>query len=438
MKPHQSIRIITLGCAKNMVDSEVLMGQLKVNNIKVLRENDKGHAHTVVINTCGFINDAREESIDTILGYIEEKKKGRIKNVFVMGCLSERFREPLLKEIPEVDEYFGVHDIAKIVERMGAEFRQNLVGDRMLTTPNHYAYLKIAEGCNRSCSFCAIPGIRGQHISKSMEDIVLEATKLAKQGVKEILLISQDLTYYGLDLYKKQMLPELVEKLSDLKLFDWIRLHYLYPTTLPSGLIDTIASRPDVCNYIDIPLQHINNRILKSMKRGVTAGETRKLISQFRQRLPEMAIRTAFIVGYPGETEDEFNELKQFIKETRFDRVGVFTYSHEEDTAAFRLKDDIPEKAKLARASELMEIQEEISRDLNALKVGKTFKVLIDRQEGEYFVGRTEFDSPEIDNEVLINVSANLKIGDFCTVKITGADAFDLYGCLTDNHSLPL
>jgi len=432
MKPRKSIRVVTLGCAKNTVDSEVLMGQLKLNNIRVLRDGDKGHADTVVINTCGFINDAKEESIDTILGYIDQKKKGKIRDVFVMGCLSERFKGPLQVEIPEVDEYFGVHDLARVVERMGAEYRQNLLGERLLTTPTHYAYLKIAEGCNRSCSFCAIPGIRGPHISRTMEDILDEASGLAKQGVKELLLIAQDLTYYGVDLYQQQALPRLVEKLSDLGVFNWIRLHYLYPTTFPPGLIETIATHPDVCNYIDIPLQHISDRILKSMRRGVTGQETRELIHQFRTKLPDAAIRTAFIVGYPGETEDEFAELMDFVTETRFDRVGVFTYSHEQDTYAFGLADDIPEKVKHTRASQLMELQEEISRELNLGKVGKCFVVLLDRIEGEYFVGRTEYDSPEIDNEVLVKLSLKQKIGDFCEVKITGADSFDLFGCITE------
>ena len=431
MKPRQSIRVVTLGCAKNVVDSEVLMGQLKLNHIKVLRDQDEGHADTIVINTCGFINDAKEESIDTILGYIEEKRRGRVKDVYVMGCLAERFREPLMKEIPEVDEYFGVHDLANVVRKMGAEFRQNLLGDRVLSTPSHYAYLKIAEGCNRSCSFCAIPGIRGEHISRSIEDILDEARKLAAQGVKELLLISQDLTYYGLDLYGKQRLPELVEKLSSLGLFKWIRLHYLYPSTFPDHLLKVMASHNDVCRYIDIPLQHINNRILKSMRRGVNAEETRQLIRYFRSALPDVSIRTAFIVGYPGETEEEFEELLQFIVEERFDRVGVFTYSHEDDTHAFKLEDSVPESVKHERAARLMEIQEQISRELNQEKIGRVLTVLIDRQEGDYMVGRSEYDSPEIDNEVLIKDAGYLKIGEFCSVKIIEADEFDLYGSVT-------
>jgi len=426
--PRHTIRVVTLGCAKNTVDSEVLMGQLKLNNIRVLRDGEKGREDSVIINTCGFINDAKEESIETILGFINAKKKGKLKQVYVMGCLSERFKEPLMKEIPEVDEYFGVRDLSEIVKRMGASYRKDLLGERYLTTPNHYAYLKIAEGCDRSCSFCAIPGIRGKHISRPIEDIVDEAKKLAAQGVKELLLISQDLTYYGADLYKKQMLPELVTILSDLKQFTWIRLHYLFPTTFPDVLLDVMSSRADVCNYIDIPLQHISDRILKSMRRGVDKAGTYELMAKFRHHLPDAAVRAAFIVGYPGETEAEFEELKTFIRDTKFDRVGVFTYSHEEDTHAFGLTDDVPAEIKQRRAAEIMEIQQNISLELNQLKIGKSFKVLVDRMEGEYFVGRTEFDSPEVDNEVLINFATKLKIGEFYNIKITSADAFDLYG----------
>jgi len=334
----------------------------------------------------------------------------------------------LQNEIPEVDEYFGVRDLSEIVTKLGASYRKDLLGERYLTTPKHYAYLKIAEGCDRSCSFCAIPGIRGKHISRSIEDIIDEAKKLAAQGVKELLLISQDLTYYGVDLYKTQMLPELVTRLSDMKLFTWIRLHYLFPTTFPNELLDVMASRPDVCNYIDIPLQHISDRILKSMRRGVDKAGTYKLMAKFRQQLPDAAVRAAFIVGYPGETEEEFHELKTFIHDTKFDRVGVFTYSHEEDTYAFGLPDDIPAEVKQSRAAEIMEMQQNISLELNQLKIGKTFKVLVDRVEGDYFIGRTEFDSPEVDNEVLIKRSTKLKIGEFYSVKINEADDFDLYG----------
>ena len=426
--PRHTIRVVTLGCAKNTVDSEVLMGQLKLNNIRVLRDGEKGREDSVIINTCGFVNDAKEESIETILGFIEAKKQGKIKQVYVMGCLSERFKEPLQKEIPEVDQYFGVRDLSEIVQQMGASYRKDLLGERYLTTPNHYAYLKIAEGCDRSCSFCAIPGIRGKHISRPIEDILDEAKKLAAQGVKEVLLISQDLTYYGLDLYHKQMLPELVTDLSDMKLFTWIRLHYLFPTTFPDALLTVMASRPDVCNYVDIPLQHISDRLLKSMRRGVDKAGTYDLMKKFRQQLPEAAVRAAFIVGYPGETEEEFDELKTFISDSKFDRVGVFTYSHEEDTHAFGLTDDVPAEVKQSRASELMEMQQNISLELNQLKIGKSFKVVIDRVEGDFFVGRTEFDSPEVDNEVLIKYTTELKIGEFYNVKITGADSFDLFG----------
>jgi len=430
--PRHTIRVVTLGCAKNTVDSEVLMGQLKLNNIRVLRDGEKGRENSVIINTCGFINDAKEESIETILGFIESKKQGKLKEVYVMGCLSERFKEPLQKEIPEVDEYFGVRDLSEIVTRMGASYRKDLLGERLLTTPNHFAYLKIAEGCDRSCSFCAIPGIRGKHISRPIEDIVDEARKLSAQGVKELLLISQDLTYYGIDLYKRQALPELVRTLSDLKLFTWIRLHYLFPTTFPVELLGLMTERPDVCNYIDIPLQHISDRILKSMRRGVDKAGTLELMRKFRQELPGAAVRAAFIVGYPGETEEEFEELKSFIRETRFDRAGVFTYSHEEDTFAFGLEDNVPEEVKQQRAAEIMEIQQNISYELNQSKVGKTFLVLVDRKEGEYYIGRTEFDSPEVDNEVLINFATPLKPGGFYKVKITTADAFDLYGEVID------
>lgn len=428
MLPRRSIRVVTLGCAKNTVDSEKLMAQLKLNNIRVLADGDKGHAETVIINTCGFINDAKEESVDTILEYIQARKQGKVRDVFVMGCLSERYKKPLQAEIPEVDDYFGVNDLESVVRRVGADYRQNLIGERVLTTPSHYAYLKVAEGCNRHCSFCAIPGIRGPHISRPVEEILEEAKLLAAKGVKELLLISQDLTYFGIDTNKKQLLPELVERLSDLKLFSWIRLHYLYPAAFPDRLLDVIASRPDVCNYIDIPLQHINTRILASMRRGVNSEETIGLIGKFRESLPGAAIRTAFIVGYPGETEQEFSELKAFIAEQKFDRVGVFTYSHEEDTRAFKLADNIPDEVKQQRAAEIMELQQEISLNKNNLKVGKTFNVLIDRKEGEYFIGRTEYDSPEVDNEVLIKVAKNLKIGEFYRVKIEQAEEFDLYG----------
>lgn len=430
MKPTRTIKVVTLGCSKNLVDSEKLMAQLKAANIRVLSDNDTGRFDTIIINTCGFIHDAQEESIDTILSYIQQKQEGKIKEVYVAGCLSERFKKPLEKEIPEVDAYFGVNDIYDVLKKVGAEYRTQLTGERVLTTPSHYAYLKIAEGCNRRCSFCAIPSIRGKHISQPVENLLNEARLLANKGVKELILISQDLTYYGLDLGKKQMLPQLIEALSDLKLFEWIRLHYLYPSTFPEDLLRVMAERDDVCKYLDIPLQHVSDRILKSMQRGVTKKDTIDIVEKFRTQLPGAALRSSFIVGYPGETEAEFNELLDFVRDIEFDRVGVFTYSHENGTSAFKHKDDIPQEIKDERAALLMQLQEEISLKKLSSNVGKQFKVLIDRVEGEFFVGRTEFDSPEVDNEVLIPVSGNLKIGEFYQIKIESTEAFDMFGKL--------
>ncbi len=427
MIPRHTIRVVTLGCAKNTVDSEVLMGQLKLNNIKVLKEGEKGKADTVIINTCGFIHDAKEESIETILQYITQKEEGRLQHVFVMGCLSERYKKDLQKEIPEVDAYFGVNHISEIIHIIGGIYKKELIYERYITTPSHYAYLKIAEGCDRRCSFCAIPGIRGKHVSKPIEHIMQEAKSLSQKGVKELLLIAQDLTYYGLDIYKKQALPELVKQLSDAELFPWIRLHYLYPTTFPETLLSLIAERENICNYIDIPLQHVNSRILKSMHRGIDKKGTVDLIHKFRHYLPDAAIRTSFIVGYPNETEEEYMELLDFVKEMRFDRVGVFTYSPEENTPAFKLKDNVPEQVKQQRAAEIMQIQENISFELNQEKVGQTLDVLIDREEGEYYVGRTAYDSPEVDNEVLIKKEYKLQAGAFYKAKVISADSFDLY-----------
>lgn len=398
-----------------------------------MTDETAGKADSVVINTCGFIGDAKEESIDTILHYIKLKQQGKLKRVFVMGCLSERYKPSLISEIPEVDEYFGVNDLAGVIRALGAEYRDSLVGERYLTTPPHYAYLKIAEGCDRRCSFCAIPGIRGKHVSKPIEQVIKEAEMLADRGVKELLLISQDLTYYGADLYGKIALTELVRQLSDLNRFDWIRLHYTFPSGFPDDLIDLMRERANICNYIDIPLQHISDPVLKSMRRGINSADTRALIASMRERLPQAAIRTAFIVGYPGETEDNFNELKQFVEEAQFDRMGVFTYSHEEDTHAYSLIDDVPEDIKQARAAELMAVQQEISAKLNAKKIGSTLKVLIDRKEGNYYIGRSEFDSPEVDNEVLIEDGVVLEIGDFYSILITAADDFDLYGEIVRN-----
>jgi ribosomal protein S12 methylthiotransferase len=409
------------------------MGHLRSNNMQVMTDESAGKADTVVINTCGFIGDAKEESIDTILHYIRLKQEGKLKRLFVMGCLSERYKPSLISEIPEVDEYFGVNDLAGVIQALGAEYRESLVGERYLTTPSHYAYLKIAEGCDRRCSFCAIPGIRGKHVSKPVEQIVKEAEMLADRGVKELLLISQDLTFYGVDIYGKTALTDLVRKLSDLNRFDWIRLHYTFPSGFPDDLIDLMRERDNICNYIDIPLQHISDSILKSMHRGISGAETRALIAGIREKLPQAAIRTAFIVGYPGETEANFNELKQFVEEAQFDRMGVFTYSHEEDTYAFGLIDDVPEEVKQARAAELMAVQQQISAKLNTAKIGSTFKVLIDRKEGNYYIGRTEFDSPEVDNEVLIQDVEVLQIGTFYSILITAADDFDLNGEIVRN-----
>jgi ribosomal protein S12 methylthiotransferase len=428
-KEHHTIRMVTLGCSKNLYDSEVLLGHLKANKIRILKEHERGRADTVIINTCGFIGDARQESVETILAYIEKKREGVVRNVYVMGCLIERYRDSLMKEIPEIDAVFGVNDMAKILNSVGAEFRQNLISERVITTPPHYAYLKIAEGCNRICSFCAIPKIRGRHISRTIGDILDEARMLADKGVKELILISQDLTYYGLDLYEKKMLPDLVEKLSDLNLHEWIRLQYLHPATFTDRLLDVIAERENICNYIDIPLQHINDRILDSMHRGIDSLSTYKLLEKIRKKLPEAAIRSSFIVGYPGETQSEFNELISFIKNIEFDRVGVFTYSHEEDTDAFNLPDNVTTRVKHTREALLMEVQQEISLKHNQAKIGKEFKVLIDyAEDGDFLTGRTEFDSPEVDNEVTIQMEEAIRPGTFQKIKITDATEFDLIG----------
>ena len=426
---NKKINLISLGCSKNLVDSEVLMGQLKAANIEVLYEQPFDKAETVVINTCGFIKDAKQESIDTIFQAVDAKLAGFVKKIYVMGCLSQRYIDELKVEIPEVDGFFGVTDLPVILRTLGAEYHKELIGERMITTPSHTAYLKIAEGCDRKCSFCAIPLIRGGNISRTIEEIVKEGEHLASIGVKEISLIAQDLTYYGLDLYKERKLGELVNALSLIDGIEWIRLHYTYPAGFPMDLLDIIRENPKVCKYIDIPFQHINDALLQSMRRNITGEETRKLMESFRSKVPGLAIRTAFIVGYPGETEEAFSELKEFLIQSRFERAGVFTYSEEEGTKAADLTDDVPEETKLQRANELMEIQEKISFELNTEKIGKIFKVLIDRVEGEYFVGRTEFDSPEIDNEVLIPVTEKgVKIGQFSNIKITSSDSFDLFG----------
>ncbi len=418
------INIVTLGCSKNIYDSEVLMGQLKANGKKVAHEEDDGNI--VVINTCGFIENAKQESINTILDFVERKEEGLVDRVFVTGCLSERYKPDLEKEIPNVDQYFGTRDLPKLLKALGANYKKELVGERLTTTPQHFAYLKIAEGCDRPCSFCAIPLMRGGHVSKPVEELVEESRKLAAKGVKELILIAQDLTYYGLDLYKKRELARLLKELVKVEGIEWIRLHYLFPTGFPEDVLDVIREEPKVCNYIDIPLQHIADPVLKSMRRGTTFAKTNALLDKMREEVPGMAIRTTLIVGYPGESETDFQVLKQWVKDTRFERLGCFTYSHEENTHAFSLEDDVPEEVKKSRAEEIMAIQQEISAELNAEKVGKTFKVLVDRKEGDFFVGRTEFDSPDVDNEVLINAEY-LKAGDFVDVNITESSDYDLY-----------
>lgn len=423
--------MITLGCSKNIYDSEVLMGQLKANKMEVEHESEKDDANIVVINTCGFIDNAKEESVNTIIEQAERKSDGKIDKLFVTGCLSERYKPDLEKEIPNVDEYFGTTDLPKLLQALGADYKHELIGERLTTTPKHYAFLKIAEGCDRPCSFCAIPLMRGKHKSKSIEDLVTEATKLAKDGVKELILIAQDLTYYGLDLYKSRRLADLLRALSEVEGIEWIRLHYAFPTGFPEDVLEVIRNNDKVCNYIDIPLQHISDSVLKSMRRGTTHQKTDALLRKFRLEVPGIAIRTSLIVGYPGETEEDFQELKQWVNDTAFDRLGVFTYSHEENTHAHLLEDDVPEEVKHQRAEEIMELQSDISYRLNQEKVGQTFKVLFDRKEGEYFIGRTEFDSPDVDNEVLVKATDSyVRMGDFAQVKITHADHYDLYGVL--------
>jgi len=430
---NNKINVITLGCSKNIYDSEVLMGQLKANEMDVEHESDKDDANVVVINTCGFIDNAKEESINTIIEQAERKSDGKIDKLFVTGCLSERYKPDLEKEIPNVDEYFGTTDLPKLLQALGADYKHELIGERLTTTPKHYAFLKIAEGCDRPCSFCAIPLMRGKHKSKAIEDLVTEATKLAKDGVKELILIAQDLTYYGLDLYKSRRLADLLRTLSEVEGIEWIRLHYAFPTGFPEDVLEVIRTNHKVCNYIDIPLQHISDSVLKSMRRGTTHEKTDALLRKFRQEVPGIAIRTSLIVGYPGETEEDFQELKQWVNDTAFDRLGVFTYSHEENTHAHLLEDDVPEEVKHQRAEEIMELQSDISYRLNQEKVGQTFKVLFDRKEGEYFIGRTEFDSPDVDNEVLVKASdVYVRMGDFTQVKITHADHYDLYGVITE------
>ena len=423
------INVVTLGCSKNVYDSEVLMGQLKASDKVVVHEDENDNGNIVVINTCGFIGKAKEESVDTILHYVNRKEAGEIDKVFVTGCLSERYKPDLEKEISEVDQYFGTHDLPDLLKALGADYKHELVGERLTTTPKHYAYLKISEGCDRPCSFCAIPLMRGGHVSKPIEHLTLEAEKLASDGVRELILIAQDLTYYGLDIYKKRNLAELLKQLVKVEGIEWIRLHYAFPTGFPLDVLEVMREEPKVCNYLDIPLQHINTELLKSMRRGTNSSKTIELMNKFRDAVPDMAIRTTLIVGYPGETRENFEELKEFVRTTRFERMGCFAYSHEENTHAYLLKDDVPEEEKNRRVAELMEIQEQISFELNQEKVGKVFTCIFDRKEGNFFIGRTEFDSPDVDNNVIVDAGQHfVQMGHFVKIKITEATDFDLYG----------
>ncbi len=426
---NKKINIVTLGCSKNLVDSEKLLKQLNAGGYEVIYDSNDTSAGTVIINTCGFINDAKEESVDTILRFVKAKCAGYINNLYVMGCLSERYMDSLKHEIPEVKKYFGVNNMTDILNELGLNLRNDLLTERTITGPGHYAYLKISEGCNRTCAFCAIPAIRGKYISRPVEELVKEASLLAENGVKELILIAQDLSYYGIDLYRKQVLPELVKELLKIDSLEWIRLHYLYPANFPMELIPLIRDNPRICRYIDIPVQHITDNMLGLMKRSHSRKETVNILNTLRKEIPGAVIRTTLIAGHPGETEQDFQDLKSFISHFRFDRLGVFAYSHEEDTYSYKeYNDEISGDVKESRVAELMEIQQNISAELNETNVGKIFKVIIDRREGEYFVGRTEYDSPEVDQEVLIPVENNLKPGNFYNIRITQSTDFDLYG----------
>lgn len=424
------VNVITLGCSKNIHDSEVLMGQLRGNQMDVIHEAETLHQDDIiVINTCGFIDNAKQESIDTILQYSELKDQGKISKLIVTGCLSERYKPELEAEIKNVDSYFGTNDLQKLLSSVGADYKHELLGERLLTTPSHFAYFKIAEGCNRPCSFCAIPLMRGKHVSKPVEDLVKEAKFLAKNGTKELILIAQDLTYYGLDLYSKRNLADLLRNLSDVDGIEWIRLQYAYPSGFPMDILDVMNERSNICNYLDMPLQHISDAMLSSMRRGITRQKTIDLVNSIRDKVPDIALRTTLICGYPGETEKDFEEMRDWVTETRFDRLGCFTYSHEEKTHAYELIDDVPEEVKQQRVETIMGIQQEISFDINQDKVGRTYKVLIDKKEGNYLTGRTEYDSPEVDNEVLIDARISYATpGSFVQVKIDRAEDFDLYG----------
>lgn len=423
------INIVTLGCSKNLVDSEVLYSQLKANDYDVEHESAKDDSNIIIVNTCGFIENAKQESIDTILRYVDEKEAGNIDKLYVTGCLSHRYKEDLEREIPQVDAYFGTLELPNILKTLGADYKHDLIGERLTTTPQHFAYLKISEGCNRPCSFCAIPLMRGNHVSKSIDQLVIEAKNLVKNGTKEVMLIAQDSTYYGLDLYGERKLGDLLRALSDVEGLEWIRLHYAFPSQFPVDALEVMAERDNICKYIDIPLQHATDNMLKIMRRGITRKRTEEVIQTIREKVPGIAIRTTMLVGHPGETEEEYNELVNFVQKMKFDRLGVFTYSHEENTHAHSLPDDISQEVKDQRAEDLMGVQQEISLEVNKQKIGNTYKVLFDRVEGGYFVGRTEFDSPEVDNEVLVDTKTNYaRVGDFALVKITNAEEFDLYG----------
>jgi ribosomal protein S12 methylthiotransferase len=423
------VNVVTLGCSKNTFDSEIMMAQLKANSFDVGHERNE-ESEIVIINTCGFIDNAKQESIDTILQYVNAKQQGLVDKVYVTGCLSERYRSDLEQEIPEVDAYFGTRELPRLLKTLKADYKYELVGERLLTTPNHYAYFKIAEGCDRPCSFCAIPLMRGQHVSTPMDQLLKNATQLAKQGVKELLLIAQDLTYYGLDIYKKRNLAELLDKLSDIEGIEWIRLHYAFPAGFPMDVLDVMRERSNVCNYLDIPLQHGSTAMLKAMRRGITREKTEELIDAIRQKVPGIALRTTLIAGFPGETAQDFEEMMGFVERSRFDRLGIFTYSHEDNTHAFSMTDDVPDAVKQQRADAVMELQSGISYELNQAKVGIIYKTLFDRVEGDYFIGRTEYDSPEVDNEVRVKRTPSLYVplGAFSQVKITSADHYDLYG----------
>jgi len=428
-KLHQDkVNIITLGCSKNLVDSEVLSGQLMANEIDVVHENKKNDHNIVVVNTCGFIDKAKEESVNTILEQVAMKKKGKLDKVYVTGCLSERYRNDLMNEIPEVDAWFGTLELPLMLQHFNADYKKDLLGERLLATPKHYAYLKISEGCNRTCSFCAIPLMRGQHVSRTIEDLVAEAEGLVKKGVKEIMLIAQELTYYGLDLYKTRALPKLLHALADVKGIEWIRLHYAYPSKFPMEILEVIKERNNICNYLDMPLQHASNNMLTAMKRQITQEEMDQLISDIRAKVPGICLRTTLITGYPGETLEDVEDLKRFLQKHRFDRVGIFTYSHEENTSAYDVEDNIPADEKERRAHEIMEVQQEISLEINEEKIGKVFKVIIDKKEAGRYLGRTEFDSVEVDNEVVVHSTKKLHPGDFVMVKITKAYDYDLEG----------